>query len=140
MNIDRPGFETLPSDRIALGTVILETDRAALGFDEDFVAGSGFPAGEEDFFAERVFDGSRGDVRVAGRFLFSGMPLEIIPSVGGSINVLQRPSLSNCTHRRLTAKNRRCEESKKFRRRMKRNALLERRGLVGPRYARSRAR
>jgi hypothetical protein len=82
MNIDRPGFETLSSDRTALGAAILENDRA-LGFDEDFVAGSGFSAGEEDFFAERVFDGSGGDVRVAGRFLFSGMPLGIIPSLDG---------------------------------------------------------
>jgi hypothetical protein len=113
MNIDRPGFETLPSDRIALGAAILETDRAALGFDEDFAAGSGFPAGEEDFFAEWVFDGSRGDVLVAGRFLFSGMPLEIIPSVGGCDQRTSAPStveLHGPTA--FASKNRRNEESK----------------------------
>jgi len=106
MNIDRPGFEPLDPrlDREVIGAARFETDLGAGAFGVAFADDAEVSSTGRGVFSDLISDGDRGGVLAVGRFFFSDMPVEIIPSVGGCD---QHPSLSNCTHRRLCAKNRR---------------------------------
>jgi hypothetical protein len=86
MNIDSPGVEALEPgfDREVFGAAGFETDRGArAAFGVDFTGGAGLSANGSGLRSDLVSDGDFGSVLARGRFFFSGMPVEIIPSVGG---------------------------------------------------------
>jgi hypothetical protein len=84
MNIDRPGFELLGpcSDRKVVGVAGCETDLGARAFGVGFADDAEFASTGRAVLSDFVSDGDLGGVLAVGRFFFSGMPVEIIPSVG----------------------------------------------------------
>jgi len=87
MNTESPGFATLDPDCREVDEAILAADRVPLGFDAGLDAGARFSVDGEVFLAVRVVDGARLGVGVAGRFFFSGMPVEIIHQLADAINL-----------------------------------------------------
>src|SRR5262245_41644198 len=115
MKIDRPGFEVLDCrfDRAGFGVAGPEADPGARSFAVDFAGGAGLSSKGRGLLSDLISDGDLGGVLGVGRFFFSGMPAEIIPSVGG------RDQLASCiviqyrTHEATaTSKNRRSEDPK----------------------------
>jgi|SRR5882672_11198525 len=100
MNIDKPGPDPRPLG-IARTTFDVEAGVfGARGFAAGLSVDDAFSSGAAGFFAERLVAGDPAGVRGAGRFLFSAMRLEIIPSVGGRDQCTSAPfivELSNCT-------------------------------------------
>jgi len=86
MNIDSPGVEALEPgfDREVFGAARFETDRGArAAFGVPFTGDAGLSANGSGLLSDLISDGDFGSVLADGRFFFSGMPVEIIPSVGG---------------------------------------------------------
>jgi hypothetical protein len=85
MNIDRPGFEPLDPrlDREVIGAARFETDLGAGTFGVAFADDAEVSSTGGGVFSDLISDGDRGGVLAVGRFFFSDMPVEIIPSVGG---------------------------------------------------------
>jgi len=85
MNIDRPGFEPLDPrlDREVIGAARFETDLGAGTFGVAFADDAEVSSTGRGVFSDLISDGDRGGVLAVGRFFFSDMPVEIIPSVGG---------------------------------------------------------
>jgi hypothetical protein len=71
------------SGTVAVGAAVLDDALGARGFGVDLADRAGFSTAGRGLLAERVVFGIFGAVLEPVRFLFSGMPLEIIPSVGG---------------------------------------------------------
>jgi len=71
------------SGTVVVGAVVLDDALGALGFEVDLADRAGFSTTGRGLLVARVVFGAFGAVLEPGRFLFSGMPPEIIPSVGG---------------------------------------------------------
>ena len=100
-------------DRAGFGVAGPEADPGARSFAVDFAGGTGLSSKGRGLLSDLISDGDLGGVLGVGRFFFSGMPAEIIPSVAGCDQLASDTPFTVELHEpTANTKNRRSEDPK----------------------------